>query len=177
MRICQICGIHKIRCRFFIFPKKSHVYPFFDFEAFLLGHFIKHKTSISEEFLELLPTKKSFQNSLMHMCVCIIFFFRAAAVILWLLIWPQGSKNIIKHTYIVLPSENFELLQIFKRRNALWFREGSKHRKTELAPQVLNFVRFDGKNHHGQQETGWRSVKENLPQKRVGSNSWRSCVR
>ena len=152
---------------FYLFPKK-----------FLLEHFIKHKSSIYEGFLVFLPTKKSFQNSLMHMCVY-YFLFQSCCCDFVTPYMTSGVQEYNKahSTYIVLPSENFELLQIFKRRNALWFREGSKHRKTELAPQVLNFVRFDGKNHHGQQETGWRSVKENLPQKRVGSNSWRSCVR
>ena len=49
---------------FYLFPKKI-----------LLGHFIKHKPSISEEFLVIfLPTKKSFQNSLMHMCVYYFLF-------------------------------------------------------------------------------------------------------
>ena len=48
------------------------------------------------------------------MCVCIIFFFRAAAVILWLLIWPQGSKNIIKHTYISITKWKFRAASNFQ---------------------------------------------------------------
>ena len=154
---------------FYLFPKNI-----------LLGHFIKHKSSISEEFLELLPTKKIF-SEFTNAYVCMYYFlFQSCCCDFVTPYMTSGVQEYNKahiHKYYI-PSENFELLQIFKRRNALWFREGSKHRKTDLAPQVLNFVRFDGKNHHhGQQETGWRSVKENLPQKRVGSNSWRSCVR
>ena len=146
---------------FYLFPKKSRVYSFFDFEAFLLGHFSKHKPSISEEFLVLFPTKKIF-SEFTNAYVCMYYFlFQSCCCDFVTPYMTSGVQEYNKahSTYIVLPSENFELLQIFKRRNALWFREGSKHRKTELAPQVLNFVRFDGKNHHhGQQETGWRSV-------------------